>query len=371
MTPGARVRHTGKGITGSVDPDAVSAGLASEYPDLVPVQWDHNDAWLVSPRVLEVVVTSNTKKPEPRWQPVSGVIPTLSKENEMSTTLPVEHRDVVTVADVTAMTKGQTLTIDAEHLTVAHLDALPANSLICLGDEAAWSGCRAPSWYKRGRDRYYGRGDAGCGLGDCSAAWLLENMFDSGTFTLLAGDGEEHYVLATDVDRLYSYNEGTLISDGVSKWEVGPPMPRPAPVFIGVSPDVKGQHAEAEDLVSTYLTLNSYDAPYDAPDPEPEPEAPQLPNRPRWATKSDESPQYVGDGRWSHEFTGDAGTVELSERLEHTHETGWTVADQLGVFLPQIDNAERDLDFLRANAADILRAADIIEANARPVGTEA
>jgi len=96
----------------------------------------------------------------------------------------------------------------------------------------------------------------------------------------------------------------------------------------------------------------------------PTPSMPQPPTRPPWATKSDEAPSYSGDDRWSFEFMGDVGVVELSERYEYTSEEGWTVAEQMGVFLPEIDNAERDLEFLSAYAADILRAVEIIQASA-------
>lgn len=55
FTPGTRVRHSAHGITGTVDPDAVDARFRQMYPDMVPVQWDGNDAWLTSPDRLAVL----------------------------------------------------------------------------------------------------------------------------------------------------------------------------------------------------------------------------------------------------------------------------------------------------------------------------
>jgi len=50
FAPGDRVRHTLKGITGTVDPDAVDACWG-----MVPVQWDGDDAWLTNPAYLETI----------------------------------------------------------------------------------------------------------------------------------------------------------------------------------------------------------------------------------------------------------------------------------------------------------------------------
>lgn len=54
FAPGTRVRHTVKGITGTVDRDAVDARTRREYPGMVPVQWDGDDAWLTAPERLEL-----------------------------------------------------------------------------------------------------------------------------------------------------------------------------------------------------------------------------------------------------------------------------------------------------------------------------
>lgn len=56
FAPGTRVRHTLKGITGTVlarDDDAVDGYLRRGYTDFVPVQWDSDDAWLTNPDYLE------------------------------------------------------------------------------------------------------------------------------------------------------------------------------------------------------------------------------------------------------------------------------------------------------------------------------
>ncbi|MDF9874809.1 hypothetical protein [Cellulosimicrobium cellulans] len=53
LPPGTRVRHALKGITGTVDPDAVDRRTRRDYPAMVPVQWDGDDAWLTAPHVLE------------------------------------------------------------------------------------------------------------------------------------------------------------------------------------------------------------------------------------------------------------------------------------------------------------------------------
>ncbi|MDF9876162.1 hypothetical protein [Cellulosimicrobium cellulans] len=56
FAPGTRVRHAAKGITGTVDPDAVDARTRRDYPGMVPVRWDGDDAWLTAPAYLAVVV---------------------------------------------------------------------------------------------------------------------------------------------------------------------------------------------------------------------------------------------------------------------------------------------------------------------------
>lgn len=55
LVPGTRVRRTDNGRTGTIDPDAVAADVRHEHPDMVPVQYDHDDAALTSPRVLAVI----------------------------------------------------------------------------------------------------------------------------------------------------------------------------------------------------------------------------------------------------------------------------------------------------------------------------
>ncbi len=52
LVPGTRVRRTDNGRTGTIDPDAVAADVRHEHPDMVPVQYDHDDASLTSPRLL-------------------------------------------------------------------------------------------------------------------------------------------------------------------------------------------------------------------------------------------------------------------------------------------------------------------------------
>lgn len=52
LVPGTRVRRTDNGRTGTVDPDAVAADVRREHPDMVPVQYDHDDAALTSRRLL-------------------------------------------------------------------------------------------------------------------------------------------------------------------------------------------------------------------------------------------------------------------------------------------------------------------------------
>ena len=55
LAPGTRVRHELHGWTGTVDHDAVDARTRRDYPTLVPVQWDGDDASLTSAKFLEVV----------------------------------------------------------------------------------------------------------------------------------------------------------------------------------------------------------------------------------------------------------------------------------------------------------------------------
>lgn len=54
---GTRVRHANTGRLGTVDPEAVSALLASECPDMVPVAWDNDDPSMTHPRVLVRVMS--------------------------------------------------------------------------------------------------------------------------------------------------------------------------------------------------------------------------------------------------------------------------------------------------------------------------
>lgn len=54
FTPGTKVRRTDNGRTGTVDYTAVETDSLAEYPDMVPVAWDGDDAWLTAAHVLEV-----------------------------------------------------------------------------------------------------------------------------------------------------------------------------------------------------------------------------------------------------------------------------------------------------------------------------
>lgn len=52
FAPGTRVLRTDNGRRGTVAPAAIAAWVRDEHPDMVPVQYDHDDASLTSPRVL-------------------------------------------------------------------------------------------------------------------------------------------------------------------------------------------------------------------------------------------------------------------------------------------------------------------------------
>lgn len=52
FAPGTRVLRTDNGRRGTVAPDAITAAMRGEHPDMVPVQYDHDDASLTSPHVL-------------------------------------------------------------------------------------------------------------------------------------------------------------------------------------------------------------------------------------------------------------------------------------------------------------------------------
>lgn len=52
FSPGARVMRTDTGRRGTVAPDTIAADMRAEHPGMVPVQYDHDDASLTSPRVL-------------------------------------------------------------------------------------------------------------------------------------------------------------------------------------------------------------------------------------------------------------------------------------------------------------------------------
>ncbi|MBD5788377.1 hypothetical protein IF650_19635 [Cellulosimicrobium terreum] len=64
--PGARVRRTDSGRTGTVDPDAVSPEVREvreEHPDLVPVRYDRDDAALTSQQVLVELRDETSEQP--------------------------------------------------------------------------------------------------------------------------------------------------------------------------------------------------------------------------------------------------------------------------------------------------------------------
>ncbi|MFJ2521374.1 hypothetical protein ACIOWF_20595 [Cellulosimicrobium cellulans] len=60
---GTRVRRTDNGRTGTVDPDAVPAELREQHSDMVPVQYDHDDAWLTNPHVLVALRAETSEQP--------------------------------------------------------------------------------------------------------------------------------------------------------------------------------------------------------------------------------------------------------------------------------------------------------------------
>ncbi len=63
LASGTRVRRTDNGRTGTVDPGAVAADVRAEHPDMIPVQYDHDDASLTSPHVLVELRDETNERP--------------------------------------------------------------------------------------------------------------------------------------------------------------------------------------------------------------------------------------------------------------------------------------------------------------------
>ncbi|WP_175010195.1 hypothetical protein [Cellulosimicrobium sp. TH-20] len=63
FAPGTRVLRTDNGRKGTVAPDAVAARMRGEHPDMVPLQYDHDDASLTSPHVLVELRAETGERP--------------------------------------------------------------------------------------------------------------------------------------------------------------------------------------------------------------------------------------------------------------------------------------------------------------------
>ncbi|MFI2705874.1 hypothetical protein [Cellulosimicrobium composti] len=62
FAPGTRVRRTDNGRTGTVDYTAVETDLLVEYPDMVPVAYDGDDAWLTAASVLRPMPSTTVRR---------------------------------------------------------------------------------------------------------------------------------------------------------------------------------------------------------------------------------------------------------------------------------------------------------------------
>jgi len=87
FAPGTRVRRADDGRTGTVDYTAVETDSLAKYPDMVPVAYDGDDAWLTAPHVLEVIdpLPATVEPKEPGKAANDGG--TNERSTQMSTTV--------------------------------------------------------------------------------------------------------------------------------------------------------------------------------------------------------------------------------------------------------------------------------------------